>query len=90
VLTVDMVPEGDARGTLNTQKFGFQLGLNVSPASGVFTAHTRIVAPFAGVKPTDFQSMGLFIGSGRQSGYAKLTTAAHGGSGGLEFVKEVT
>ncbi|MCI0568248.1 MAG: hypothetical protein L0Z52_08690, partial [Acidobacteria bacterium] len=66
VATVDLVPEGDALGGINTQQYGFQFGLNVSATSGVFTAHTRILAPFAGLTPQDFQSMGLFLGSGTQ------------------------
>jgi hypothetical protein len=89
VFTVDLVAEGDAYQTLNTQKYGFQLGVNVTPATGPVTVHTRIVGPFLGTTPQDFQSMGLFVGTGRQSDYVKIVTAAHGGTGGIELVKEV-
>jgi hypothetical protein len=89
VLTIDMVPGGDALGTLNSQQYGLQLGVDVTAATAPFTAHTRIVAPFAGAAPEDFQSMGLFVGTGRQNSYVKITTAARGGSGGVELTREV-
>ena len=91
VLSVGQVPPGDALGSTNTQQYGFQYGLDANPAStGVFTAHTRIVGPFAGVTPTGSQSMGLFIGSGDQDNYAKLVVTANGGSPGIQFVKEIS
>src|SRR5918996_3996845 len=88
VTTVDAVPEGDAYQANNTQQYGFQFGVR-APATGVFTAHTRILAPFAGLTPQNYQSMGLFLGNGNQDNYVKLVTAANGGPGGIEFVKEV-
>jgi hypothetical protein len=90
VFTVDMVPEGDAYQSLNTQQYGFQFGINVTPNSGVFTVHTRIVAPFSGTTPQDFQSMGVFLGTGHQDMYLKLTTSANGGAGGVQVTKEVS
>ena len=90
VVTVDAVPEGDAWSTNNTQKYGFQFGVNTSSTSKPFTAHTRIQAPFGGTTPENNQSMGLFIGNGDQDNYVKLVTAANGGAGGIEFAKEVS
>ena len=87
VVTVDAVPEGDAWSTNNTQKYGFQFGIE-APATTTFTAHTRIQAPFAGMTPENNQSMGLFVGNGDQDNYVKLVTAANGGAGGIEFAKE--
>jgi hypothetical protein len=89
VLTIDMVPSGDAFQATNTQEFGFQFGIDVTATTPVFTVQTRIVAPFAGISPGDFQSMGLFIGTGRQDNYVKVVTAANDGNGGIEVVKEV-
>jgi hypothetical protein len=89
VLTIDMVPSGDAFQATNTQEFGFQFGIDVTATTPVFTVQTRIVAPFAGISPGDFQSMGLFIGTGRQDNYVKVVTAANDGDGGVEVVKEV-
>jgi hypothetical protein len=86
VTTVDKVPEGDAYLT-NTQHYGFQFGVK-TPATK-FNLHTRILAPFAGLQPKDFQSMGLFLGNGDQDNYVKLVVSANGGAGGIEVLKEV-
>jgi hypothetical protein len=88
-VTVDKVPAGDALRTTNSQKYGFQFGVNAGPSSPKFVAHTRIVAPFAGITPQDNQSMGIFIGNGDQSNYVKLVTTANAGQGGVRFQKEV-
>ena len=90
VLTVDQVPSGDAYGAANSQRYGFQWGVDANPAdTGTFTAHTRIVGPFAGLTPTGFQSMGLYIGTGDQDNYAKLVVSANNGSPGVQFLTEV-
>lgn len=90
VTTVDAVPAGDAHASLNSQQYAFQFGLAVSPATtGVFTARTRLASPFAGIVPTDDQSMGLFIGTGTQNDYLKIVANANGGPGGIEVLKEV-
>jgi hypothetical protein len=88
VATVDKVADGDALGSANSQKYGFQFGIK-PPASGAFVAHTRIVGPFAGLTPQDNQSMGLFIGTGNQDDYVKVVTYANGGAGGVHALKEV-
>jgi hypothetical protein len=88
VCTIDQVSAGDAFSSTNTQEYGFQLGVHVAPATGIFTAHTRILAPFAGLVPVDFQSMGLFVGTGDQDNYAKLIVTANGGAGGVQFARE--
>jgi hypothetical protein len=90
VATVDAVAEGDALGSLNTQQYGFQFGVNADPATtDAFTVRTRILGPFGGLTPQDFQSMGLAVGNGTQNGYVKVVTAANGGNGGVQTVKEV-
>ena len=88
VVTVDQVPEGDAYAALNTQQYGFQFGVKARPADGPFTVHTRIAAPFNGIAPADYQSMGLFLGTGDQDNYVKLTTT-HNTTTGVEVLKEV-
>jgi cysteine-rich repeat protein len=87
VMTVDLAPAGSAAS--NDQEYGFQAGVSVSPVTGVFTAQTRILGPFAGLTPQDSQSMGLFVGTGGQDDYVKLVLAANGGSGGLQLASEV-
>jgi hypothetical protein len=90
VTTVDAATEGDALGNLNTQQYGFQFGVNASSGgANQFTVRTRVVGAFLGTTPGDFQSMGLFIGTGDQNNYFKVVTAANGGSGGVQTVLEI-
>jgi len=90
VLTVAAVPPGDATGDTNSQQYAFQFGVNANPATtGLFTAHTRVTGPFAGVTPIGNDSIGFYIGTGDQDNYAKLLLTANGGSPGVSFVKEV-
>jgi large repetitive protein len=90
VFTIDQIPGGDARSTLNSQRYGFQFGFNPGSAAGPFVARTRINAPFGGMTPRDNQSMGLMIGAGDQNNYVKIVADANGGSGGIRFLKEVS
>jgi hypothetical protein len=78
VVTVDEVDEGDAYELANTQHYGFQFGVKARPADGSFLVHSRIEAPFAGLTPTDYQSMGVFIGTGDQDDYVKLVVGRNG------------
>ena len=89
VLTVDSVPPGDALTTSNSQEYGFQFGVNVSPEDPVLVTRTRVVAPFAGVEASGFQSMGLFIGSGDQDNYLKLVVNNTDTIGGVEMLAEL-
>jgi hypothetical protein len=89
VLTIDQVGAGDALGAADSQAYGFQYGFRVASAHGsVFTPHTRILSPFAGVSPAGTESMGLQFGTGDQDNYVKLVvSAANGGS--IALVKEI-
>ena len=88
VVSVDLVPDGDAFESLNDQQYGFQIGFKILPGNGNVTLHTRILAPFAGLTPTDINSMGMFFGNGDQDNYCKLVVHANGGAGGVVFAKE--
>jgi Malectin domain/Abnormal spindle-like microcephaly-assoc'd, ASPM-SPD-2-Hydin/Glucose / Sorbosone dehydrogenase len=88
VVTVDEVPDGDALGAANTQRYGFQHGVDVTGATGPFMVHTRLPAPFSGTIPTGAQSYGVFLGTGDQDNYVKLTVAANNGAGGFAVVNE--
>jgi hypothetical protein len=88
VVTVDEVPDGDALGASNTQQYGFQYGVDVTGATGPFVVHTRLPAPFSGVAPTGGQSYGVFVGTGNQDNYVKVTVAANNGAGGFAVVNE--
>jgi hypothetical protein len=91
VLTVSEVPPGDALGPANTQRYGFQFGVNATPATtDTFTVHSRVLAPFSGATPTGDQSIGMFFGTGNQDNFVQLAVAADGGSPGIRLGKEVT
>ncbi|OYR41126.1 hypothetical protein DJ82_06360 [Halorubrum sp. Ib24] len=84
VLTVEGVPQGDAYADTNTQQYAFQFG--VDPPAEPFTVEST-VASFP-ENPEDYQSAGIYVGTGTQSDYAKLVVAADGGNGGVEFAQE--
>ncbi|MEJ7738207.1 MAG: malectin domain-containing carbohydrate-binding protein [Chitinophagaceae bacterium] len=87
--TLTSVSPGDALNTLNNQENGFQFGVKI-PASTSFTVSSRMLGPFfSSNPPANFQSQGIYIGTGDQSNYFKLTLNANGGSGGIEVVHEV-
>lgn len=88
VLTIDQIHPGDAYKHHNSQHYGFQLGINVGPESPVFTVHTRVLIPFSGMTAKPHQSLGLFIGTGDQDNYIKLTANAVGSTGGIQLLKE--
>ncbi|WP_425397843.1 malectin domain-containing carbohydrate-binding protein [Aeoliella sp.] len=90
VLTMDMISEGDATGSLNTQEQAFQLGVNVASATSPVTAHSRILAPFGDDTPQGQQSMGMFIGNGDQDNYFKIVVSATGITTQLEVGGVVT
>jgi hypothetical protein len=89
VLTVEEVPAGDANNASNTQEYGFQFGVNAESQTEPFTAHTQISGPFAGIAPENYQSMGMFVGTGDQDNFLKIVTPANNGNGGIEVLKEV-
>ncbi|HXH17489.1 MAG TPA: hypothetical protein VNJ07_00275, partial [Chitinophagales bacterium] len=86
--TVDNVPAGDALGALNNQKFAYQFGVNTGAFPFNFVVSSRVMMPFAGITPSDFRSMGMFIGTGDQDNYLKIVCAGNGGAGGIEILKE--
>ncbi len=77
--TIDNITAGDAYGVLNSQENAFQLGVNVSEATGVWTLRSSVEAPFFnGRSPVGFESLGIFIGTGKQSDYIKLVMGKTG------------
>ncbi|WP_242015683.1 malectin domain-containing carbohydrate-binding protein, partial [Robertkochia marina] len=71
--TIDNVSPGDAFENLNSQENAFQFGIQVDKNSDPFTIHTKIETPFNGNLPENGQSYGLFIGTGDQDNYLKVT-----------------
>ena len=88
-LTLTTVTSGDALGLLNNQENAFQFGVSPNTGSGPFTVNSRMLGPFFNSKPpVNYQSQGIFIGTGDQSNYIKITLNANGGNGGIEVVYE--
>ena len=85
VLTVEGVPQGDAHQNTNTQQYSFQIGAN-APDEPFVVSTTVNGFPNS---PEDYQSTGVYLGNGDQDNYAKLVVSANGGTGGVEFAKEV-
>ncbi len=89
LFTIEQVSQGDALGSLNSQTNAMQFGINLTDQTGPFTILTRLVAPFFnGQTPQDFQSQGMYLGTGDQDNYVKLALNANGGSGGIQVVIE--
>ena len=87
VLTIDAISGGDAfKG--NGQENAFQFGVDATPNTAPFTAHTKIIAPFSGFSPKLFQSLGIFVGTGTQDDYVKLVINASGSTGGFQLFQE--
>ena len=89
LFTVTNVPEGDASSGDNTQQNGFQVGVDVSSATGAFTARVRILGPFFdGLTPQDDQAQGFYLGTGDQDNYVALVLNAQAGAGGIRVIHE--
>ncbi|MBE7171127.1 MAG: T9SS type A sorting domain-containing protein [Williamsia sp.] len=87
--TLTAVSKGDALGTLNNQENAFQFGVKLDAKTGPFTMHSRMLGPFFnGKTPVNYQSQGMYIGTGDQSNYLKIVMNANGGAGGIEVVYE--
>ncbi|HVI30548.1 malectin, partial [Phenylobacterium sp.] len=80
---------GDANGALNTQKNGYQFGVDTSGVQ-TFTVETKVFNPFlGGVAVENYRQAGLQIGAGNQDDYAKLVFHSNNGAGGIEFMTEM-
>jgi len=86
-LTIAGITAGDAFTGTNSQQDAFQIGLNVDSNSQPFVVHTRMLAPFFDdLSPQNFQSQGLFIGTGDQDNYLKMVL--DGASNNIELLLE--
>ncbi|WP_347158799.1 malectin domain-containing carbohydrate-binding protein [Pontibacter chitinilyticus] len=88
-LSVVNVTAGDAYEGSNSQQSAFQFGVNVSSGSGPFTVEGRMTGTFFnGNTPVDYQSQGIYIGTGDQDNYLKIVLNANGGAGGILVMYE--
>ena len=89
LLTVENVTVGDAFQATNSQENAFLFGIDVDVDTPPFTVHSRVLQPFFGVggspnAPADFQSFGIFIGTGDQDDYLKMVI-----NGGVQVATEI-
>ena len=83
------VPTTNGDVTLNNQDNGFQFGINAGISTGTFIVKSKINAPFFNNEtPQNYQSVGIYIGTGDQDNYIKLVLAANNGEGGFEVYYE--
>jgi len=85
VLTVENVGQGDAHQNTNTQAHAYQVGVN---ADEPFTVETTVNGLPSDAEP--FQSQGVFVGTGDQDNYVKLTASAFsaGDGSGVQLATE--
>lgn len=89
IYTDPSVAAGDAFQGGNSQKNAFQFPVNVSTATGPFTVLGQINGPFFDNQaPQNFASHGIFIGTGDQQNYLKVTVRNNGGSSAFEVLFE--
>ncbi len=88
LLTMNDVDSGDALGALNTQKNGFQFGINVMPTTPPFTVRALALGPVFTNPPDGHASMGIYVGTGTQDDYIKVVIDANEGTPGMSVVSE--
>jgi hypothetical protein len=90
VLTVDTVGPGDAAAPADTQQYAFQYGFQLASARGaVFTPHTQVLQPFAGITPTGSELVGMQFGTGDQDNYVRLAVSGSGSTRSVVLRLEV-
>ncbi len=93
LFTVEQVPAGDAINANNTQEYAFQMGIDADTSTPAFVVHTQLEPPFFEVggspsTPINFQSYGLYLGTGDQDSYLKIVMSANGGLSGIQVLLE--
>jgi N-acetylneuraminic acid mutarotase len=89
VVSVDALPQGDALGAANSQKYAMQFGVDARPTStGPFEASTSMPNPFGAHAPLAGHSWGMQVGTGTQDDYVKVVVAGANG-GEMQLVREV-
>lgn len=87
--TVDAVSEGEAFAAGNNQQNAFQFGVNISNPQWSYIVQSRVMGPFQGFTPLNYQTMGMFIGTGDQDNFLRIVCHANNGAGGIQVLKEV-
>ncbi|HXH17527.1 MAG TPA: hypothetical protein VNJ07_00465, partial [Chitinophagales bacterium] len=87
--TVDAASEGEAFAAGNNQENAFQFGVNISNTQWNYIVQTRVMGPYQGFTPVNYQSMGMFIGTGDQDNFLRIICHSNNGAGGIQVLKEV-
>jgi len=88
LLTFNDVPKGDPYTINNTQQNGFQFGVNVNQNTQPFVYEGRLLGPIFISPPQQYQSAGIFIGTGNQSNYLKVVVNGNGATTGIQILYE--
>lgn len=88
LLTFNNVPKGDPYTNNNTQQNGFQFGLNVNQNTQPFVYEASLLGPIFISTPQQYQSAGIFIGTGDQSNYFKAVINGNGPTTGIQILYE--
>ena len=87
IYTDPTVGPGDASQGVNTQKNGFQFPVTVNSNTGPFTILGQINGPyFDNSAPQNFASHGIYMGTGDQDNYVKLTIRNNNGNVGFQVL----
>ena len=88
LLSFNNVPKGDPYTNNNTQQNGFQFGVNVNQNTQPFVYEGRLLGPIFISTPQQYQSAGIFIGTGDQSNYLKVVVNGNGATTGIQILYE--
>ena len=88
LLTFNNVPKGDPYTNNNSQQNGFQFGLNVNQSTQPFGYKGRLLGPIFNSPPQQYQSAGIFLGTGTQSDYLKVVINGNGTTTGIQILYE--
>lgn len=88
LLTIAPVDTGDALGALNNQHNGFQFGVAIDSLDEALIYEGVLQGPMFPDSAYDFQSAGIFVGTGTQHDYVKIIVNANGGNPGIRVVVE--
>ena len=88
VLSLIGVDQGDALNAFDDQHNAFQFGFAIDSTDAPFLAEAQIAGPVFPDTIQNFQSMGMYIGTGDQNNYVKIVINANGGTPGIAVVVE--
>ncbi len=88
LLTFNNVAKGDPYTNNNTQQNGFQFGLNVNQSTQPFVYEGKLLGPIFSSTPQQYQSAGIYIGTGNQSDYLKVVINGNGATTGIQILYE--